>query len=113
MGKLGNELKVLSDSIPQWEFIFTDVDSLDITNNSEVNDFFQENRPGFVINCAAYTAVDKAETESELALKVNTFAPGILAKTAKECNAGFLHISSDYVFDGKAFIPYSEIENYT
>lgn len=109
-GQLGSELKDLSDKFPHWEFFFTDWDSLDITDENAVNDFFEEHKPGFVINCAAYTAVDKAETDTHFALKLNTFAPGVLAKAAKVYEAGFIHISTDYVFDGKSFNPYSEID---
>ncbi len=109
-GQLGNELKELSGEFPRWQFLFTDVDSLDITNEKTVDDFFQSNQPGFVINCAAYTAVDKAESETQSVLKVNAMAPGFLARAAKKYNAGFIHISTDYVFDGRAFSPYSEID---
>ncbi|WP_372948498.1 dTDP-4-dehydrorhamnose reductase [Mariniphaga sp.] len=107
-GQLGNELKELSVNYPDWQFLFTDVDSLDITNEHEVDVFFLENKPDFVVNCAAYTAVDKAESDAETARKVNALAPEILAGTAKNQNAGFIHISTDYVFDGNSFLPYTE-----
>jgi dTDP-4-dehydrorhamnose reductase len=107
-GQLGNELKELSVNYPEWQFLFTDVDSLDITNEQEVDVFFRENRPEFVVNCAAYTAVDKAESDAETARKVNALAPEILAGAAKSQNAGFIHISTDYVFDGHSFLPYTE-----
>jgi dTDP-4-dehydrorhamnose reductase len=107
-GQLGNELKELSVNYPNWQFLFTDVDSLDITNEREVDVFFSENNPDFVVNCAAYTAVDKAESDEETARKVNALAPEILALAAKNENAGFIHISTDYVFDGKSFLPYNE-----
>lgn len=110
-GQLGNELKELATNYPHWEFLFTDVDSLDITNEQEVDVFFSENKPVFLVNCAAYTAVDKAETEKHAALKVNASAPGILAGAAKKQKAGFIHISTDYVFDGRTFKPYEEIDS--
>lgn len=109
-GQLGNELKELSVNYPNWQFLFTDVDSLDITDKKEVDAFFQEKKPDFVLNCAAYTAVDQAETDRNEALKVNANAPGILAVAAKKQNAGFIHISTDYVFDGRTFKPYQEID---
>jgi dTDP-4-dehydrorhamnose reductase len=110
-GQLGNELKELSETYPNWQFLFTDVDSLDISNEWEVDVFFQEKKPDFVLNCAAYTAVDKAENEIQSALKVNAFAPGILASAAKKQKAGFIHISTDYVFNGLTFKPYEEFDS--
>jgi dTDP-4-dehydrorhamnose reductase len=107
-GQLGNELKELSVNYQDWQFLFTDLDSLDITNEQEVDVFFRENKPDFVVNCAAYTAVDKAESDAETAHKVNALAPEILAGAAKSQNAGFIHISTDYVFDGNSFLPYTE-----
>lgn len=107
-GQLGNELKELSVNYPEWQFLFTDVDSLDITNKQEVDVFFHENNPDFVVNCAAYTAVDKAESDEETARKVNALAPEILAGAAKSQNSGFIHISTDYVFNGKSFLPCTE-----
>jgi dTDP-4-dehydrorhamnose reductase len=107
-GQLGNELKELSVNYQDWQFLITDLDSLDITNEQEVDVFFRENKPDFVVNCAAYTAVDKAESDAETAHKVNALAPEILAGAAKSQNAGFIHISTDYVFDGNSFLPYTE-----
>jgi len=107
-GQLGNEIKVISASFPDWKFLFTDVDSLDITDENAVNIYFKHNLPDFVINCAAYTAVDKAESDIETAKKVNELAPKLLAKYSKITGARFIHISTDYVFDGEAFKPYSE-----
>jgi len=110
-GQLGNELKELAVNYPDWQFFFTDVDSLDITVEEDVDAYFQINKPEFVVNCAAYTAVDKAESDAETARKVNALAPGILAGAAKRLKAGFIHISTDYVFDGRAFRPYEEIDS--
>ena len=107
-GQLGNEINCLTARYPEWQFLFTDVDSLDITNESALEIYFKENKPGFVVNCAAYTAVDKAETDYGTAEKVNAVAPQLLGKYSKKFDAKLIHISTDYVFDGETFIPYSE-----
>ena len=107
-GQLGSEIKEIEKHFPNYHFIFTDIDVLDITCEMEVEDFFNENRPDFTINCAAYTAVDKAETEQGIATNINAKAPGILAKCSKQFDAKIIHISTDYVFDGDANQPYSE-----
>jgi dTDP-4-dehydrorhamnose reductase len=107
-GQLGNEIKVLSVAFSDWQFLFTDVDTLDITNENALDIWFQKNKPRFVINCAAYTAVDKAESDAETAEKVNSLAPKLLAKFSKIFDAKLIHISTDYVFDGESFTPYSE-----
>lgn len=109
-GQLGNELNCLTSDYPDWEFIFTDIDSLDITNEESVNKFFIKNKPDFVINCAAYTAVDKAENDYETAEKVNAEAPRILAKYSNKTRAKLIHVSTDYVFDGNASKPYIETD---
>ncbi len=107
-GQLGSELNELARIHKNWQFIFTDADSLDITDEKAILFFLSKYLPNIVINCAAYTAVDKAETDAETAQKLNTVAPGIMASAAKEAGAGFIHISTDYVFDGKCFRPYTE-----
>ena len=109
-GQLGSEIKELEKQFPNYHFIFTDVDVLDITCEMEVEDFFNENRPDFIINCAAYTAVDKGETEQGIATNINSKAPGILAKYSKQFGAKIIQISTDYVFDGDANQPYSELD---
>ncbi len=105
-GQLGSEIKVLTTKYPDWQFLFTDVDELNITNENEVKNFLQKQQPDFIINCAAYTAVDKAEIDVETAEKVNALAPKILAKFAKKNGSKLIHISTDYVFDGEAYLPY-------
>ncbi|MCW3106115.1 MAG: dTDP-4-dehydrorhamnose reductase [Segetibacter sp.] len=107
-GQLGNELKVLSKEYPQFDFVFTDVLELDIADAAKVNDFFQQYKPAICINAAAYTAVDKAETDKKLALKINADAVGNLAENCAKINARFIHVSTDYVFDGTATTPYTE-----
>ena len=109
-GQLGNEIKELEKQFPGYQFFFTDVDMLDIANETETEVFFEEHQPDFVVNCAAYTAVDKAETEEELAKKVNSVAPGILAKISRQFKARLIHISTDYVFDGNSNKPYEETD---
>lgn len=109
-GQLGNELKVLSDQYSEHQFLFTDSDTLDIADENQVQDYFEKEKPQFLINCAAYTAVDKAEVETDLAQKINANAPALLAKYSRLHNCGFIHISTDYVFNGKSFIPYTEVD---
>lgn len=110
-GQLGSEIKNLISEYKEWQFIFTDVDTLDISNEKAVDEFFQKNKPDFVVNCAAYTAVDKAESDIETAEKVNSLAPFILSKISKKTGAKLIHVSTDYVFDGKSSKPYVETDN--
>ncbi|QIA07799.1 dTDP-4-dehydrorhamnose reductase [Draconibacterium halophilum] len=109
-GQLGNELNVLSENYPEWEFVFTDVDSLDITDEEQVKNYFDDNGFDLVINCAAYTAVDKAESDFENAQKVNALAPKFLARYSKANGAKFIHVSTDYVFAGDGHFPYEETD---
>jgi dTDP-4-dehydrorhamnose reductase len=110
-GQLGSEIKELAGNYPGWQFLFTDADTLDITNEPAVEAFFAENQPAVVINCAAYTAVDKAETDWETAWKVNTLAPKLLAVHAKKSGAKLIQVSTDYVFDGCGHKPYTETDD--
>ena len=103
-GQLGTELQKIADTEHQW--LFTDIDTLDICNKDAVEKCFSENQIDICINCAAYTAVDKAEDEPELATLVNTFAPKVLADACNRHNALLMHISTDYVFGGDANEPY-------
>jgi len=107
-GQLGSELRELAASYPQFNFNFTDYQELSIINEEAVIKFFDDYQPGFCINCAAYTAVDKAEdlAERELVHKLNADAVGFLAKACKHHHTKFIHISTDYVFDGNAANPY-------
>jgi dTDP-4-dehydrorhamnose reductase len=106
-GQLGSELKELSCN-SNYEFIFTDVEDLDITNIEALRSFFKDRRFNYIINCAAYTAVDKAETDYETAHKVNSLAAKNLAIISKELNISLVHISTDFVFDGTKSTPYIE-----
>lgn len=107
-GQLGNEIKGLTGKFLSWQFLFTDVDTLNITDEEIVEYYFTKNKPDFVVNCAAYTAVDKAESNVEAASNANALAPALLARYSKQVGAKLIHISTDYVFDGKAYVPYSE-----
>lgn len=107
-GQLGSELRELSEDISFWEFIFTDEKELDITREDQVDNFFASFNPNVVINCAAYTAVDKAQSEAEKAYLINTEAPKILSKVAAKYDSLLIHISTDYVFDGRSWTPYTE-----
>lgn len=110
-GQLGKEIEAISEVYGEFEFLFTDVDTLDITQEEEVNEYFDIHKPQAVINCAAYTAVDKAESDKEAAEKINVLAPGILAKAAATTGAKMIHVSTDYVFGGGANLPYVESDD--
>ncbi len=107
-GQLGNELRKLASGLTQYKWFFTDVDTLDITSSEQVHDYFKTHQIGICINCAAYTAVDKAEDEPDLANKINAEAVNILADCCLTQKALLIHISTDYVFDGNHFMPYDE-----
>ena len=107
-GQLGSELKVLATETGMPDFLFTDFDTLDVTRKDQVNRFLDEHRPDFVINCAAFTAVDKAEQEKEACFRLNSLAPAILADACLATGARLIHFSSDYVFDGTSSVPYTE-----
>jgi dTDP-4-dehydrorhamnose reductase len=107
-GQLGNELRELSGLYPSYHFLYTDVDELDITDHSAVEHYFEANQPEAIINCAAYTAVDKAENDEHNAYLINATAPGILARVATKYNTLLVHVSTDYVFDGKTYAPIAE-----
>ena len=109
-GQLGNELRELAGEFPQFDFLYTDVEELDITDAKKVDGYFVKCKPDAVINCAAFTAVDKAESDEPLALLINATAVGILAQAAANHNALLVHISTDYVFDGTACTPYQETD---
>ena len=107
-GQLGNEVRILSANYPEYNFMFTDVDSLDICDKDELIDFVTGNDIRYIINCAAYTAVDKAEDDTELCEKINATAVKNLGIAAAEAGAGIIHVSTDYVFDGTSCRPYTE-----
>jgi dTDP-4-dehydrorhamnose reductase len=106
-GQLGSEIKELSSNY-DYTFFFTDRSNIDITNKEDIKNFCESNSINAIINCAAYTAVDKAEEDEVNADLVNRKAVKKLALVSKELNIKLIHISTDYVFDGKAFKPYCE-----
>lgn len=108
-GQLGNCIrKIAPDFELDYDFIFTDSQTLDITNEDQVNAFFYENKPDFCINASAYTAVDLAEKEKEKAFAVNADGVAHLAQACKDYKTIFIHVSTDYVFDGETNLCYSE-----
>ncbi len=107
-GQLGNEIRILTENEKDFKMFLTDVDTLDICDYEAVENFVSDNKIDMILNCAAYTAVDKAEDNEEICRKVNALAPFNLAKAAAKYNAGFIHISTDYVFDGTSCVPYTE-----
>jgi len=106
-GQLGSEIKYLS-KFHNINFTFTDIEELDITSMDEIEGFFSSQEFGYIINCAAYTAVDKAEEEKEEADLVNHIAVKNLAVMSSKFNAKLIHISTDFVFDGSSSIPFTE-----
>jgi dTDP-4-dehydrorhamnose reductase len=109
-GQLGHEFRKIACVQSDIPFVFTDIDELDITSADQVTRFLDQHPIGSIINCAAYTAVDKAEEERERAMAVNAKAVRNLAVASRNRNALLVHISTDYVFDGRHFRPYSETD---
>ena len=109
-GQLGNEMQVLARENLQHTYFFTDVQELDICDEQAVYAYVSEHKIDIIVNCAAYTAVDKAEDNVELCDKLNNIAPGYLARAAQANGAAMIQVSTDYVFDGTAHIPYTEEE---
>ncbi len=110
-GQLGIELRKISNEFSNFSYLFTDIDSLDLTDNQAIKAFFNKNHFDYIINCAAYTAVDKAETEPEKAFEINAVVPAQLTEISKNDKCRLIHISTDYVFDGKSCVPYVETDN--
>lgn len=106
-GQLGSEIKALSKNY-NWNFRFIDIDDLDLTNSENTKVYIAEYSPDYLINCAAYTAVDKSETDIDNATLVNALIPERLGKLARELNFKIIHISTDYVFSGKSYMPLKE-----
>lgn len=107
-GQLGSEIRELETSYSQYHFFFTDVTTLDITDKMAIALFIKENKITAIINCAAYTAVDRAEIEQEKSDKINHLAVQYLSEAANDYCCKFIHISTDYVFDGTNYLPYKE-----
>ena len=109
-GQLGKELQLLSLDFPSYSFLFVAKEGLNIADAAATEKYFAAQRIDFCINCAAYTAVDKAESEPENAFLVNGIAVATLAAVCKKNNSKLIHISTDYVFDGTATQPYKETD---
>jgi len=107
-GQLGSEIKALSSTYPELEFVFTNSSELDICNQVKLTEFVKDNGFKGIINCAAYTAVDKAEQNAGIAGLVNAKAVGHLVAVSQRCQVKLIHISTDYVFDGNSNRPYTE-----
>ncbi|TAH19849.1 MAG: dTDP-4-dehydrorhamnose reductase [Cytophagales bacterium] len=109
-GQLGSELKklVAAKTDNSDHFFFTDIEELNITDETQVKAFFEQNSIDFCINAAAYTAVDKAENEPTIARSINVEAVRLLAVQCQRHRSFFIHISTDYVFDGMGYLPYTE-----
>lgn len=109
-GQLGNEIQLLEPQHPEHTFFNTDVAELDITDAAAIECFIAANAIDGIVNCAAYTAVDKAESNTALCAQLNAEAPALLAKAVNERGGWLIQISTDYVFDGTNHTPYAEDE---
>lgn len=107
-GQVGNEFRFLATTHTQFDFIFTDVEQLDITNFTETLAFFEQHNPQYTVNCAAYTAVDKAESDVPLATKINVNGARNLARAAQTIGATLVHLSTDYVYHNSQNTPFKE-----
>ncbi|MGL4293919.1 MAG: dTDP-4-dehydrorhamnose reductase [Bacteroidales bacterium] len=107
-GQLGSEIRAMSEQFPQLMFYFTDLNDLDICNQEAIRLFLQDKPLDYIINCAAYTAVDKAETDCVTCSAVNADAPVNLAEAARIKGARMIHVSTDYVYSGNSCRPYRE-----
>ena len=107
-GQLGSDIKSLSKKFKDYKYFYTDINDLDISDIESIQKFVRNHKINIIINCAAYTSVDKAETELELANKVNHLGVKNLALVAKKYFCKLVHISTDYVFDGKKTTAYAE-----
>lgn len=105
-GQLGSELLSISMSYPRFKFIFLERDALDLASQTSIRVAFEQYRPDYFVNCGAYTLVDKAETERDIAEKINGVNVGYAAQLCRQHNTTLIHISTDYVFDGNSKHPY-------
>ena len=109
-GQLGNEMQLLEKEHSEHQWFNTDVEELDITDQLAIEQFVQENKIDGIVNCAAYTAVDKAESNKELCTTLNTVAPAYLAAAVEKRGGWIIQISTDYVFNGTNHTPYTETD---
>lgn len=110
-GQLGTSLRDIAESVEGCKFVFVDIDELDITDYGQVADFFRTEKFSYCINCAAYTAVDKAEQEVDLCYRINADGPLNLAKACREIGCILIHVSTDFVFSGNSNTPYKETDS--
>jgi dTDP-4-dehydrorhamnose reductase len=110
-GQLGTEILLQKELVSTARFLFTDIEELDLCDDKKVKEFMLSNKPDIVINCAGYTAVDKAEEDEENAFRLNMNVPAMLSELSGESGSKFIHISTDYVFDGELNRPYTEEDN--
>ena len=109
-GQLGNEMQQAAVRFPQFNFIYTDVEELDICDKAALDAFVKVHAVNVIVNCAAYTAVDKAEDDVELCYKINSDAVRNIGEVAAANNLKVIQVSTDYVFDGTNHVPYTEDE---
>ena len=109
-GQLGSDIKEISTRYKNFIFLFTDIEELDLTDKQALNNYFTNHKPDYCINCAAYTAVDKAEDQPELAMKINEGAAANLSQLCAEYQIKLIHISTDYIFNGTNNRPYKETD---
>lgn len=109
-GQLGTSISEQQGEFPEGEFLFTDIEELDLTKKEDVMAFAREHKPDWIVNCAAYTAVDKAEEDQETAFLLNRDIPANLTDAAKAIGAWLIHISTDFVFGGDTTRPYRETD---
>jgi len=109
-GQLGQSIQFIANKYPNIQFVYTDFQEMDITNIENCQAVFAKHQPHFCINTAAYTAVDKAESESDKAHLINAVGPENLAKVCKEFDTILIHISTDFIFDGTSKVPYLETD---
>ena len=107
-GQLGQSIQFIANKYPNIQFVYTDFQEMDITNIESCQTVFSQYSPEFCVNTAAYTAVDKAESEHEKAHLINAVGSENLAKVCKEYDTILVHISTDFIFDGSSSVPYSE-----
>ena len=109
-GQLGRELQTLAASYPAFDFFFAGRDLLAVDDPQQIADIFSLHQPAWIINCAAYTAVDRAETDKDAAFRINGDGPGYLAAACRDSGARLIHLSTDYVFPGDSDIPLKETD---
>jgi dTDP-4-dehydrorhamnose reductase len=107
-GQLGNELRTVSRQYYGYDFTFTDIDTLDISNASVTKEFITNLKPDWIVNCAAYNLVDKAESEPDAAMTINSIAVKNITEAIIGSECRFIHISTDYIYGGSSNVPYNE-----